>query len=85
MHGTTHEQVLKRWEEDRAHLQPINGRLAYPYRDDEQRKVARDAYVSWQGSRYSVLLPGHAWNAPVNSWQHHDLPAGHEYIRGSRG
>jgi hypothetical protein len=22
--------------------------------DDEQRKVARDAYVSWQGSRYSV-------------------------------
>jgi hypothetical protein len=22
--------------------------------DDEQRKVARDAYVSWNGSRYSV-------------------------------
>ena len=22
--------------------------------DDEQRKVARDAYVSWYGSRYSV-------------------------------
>jgi len=36
------------------HLQPINGRPPYPYRDDEQRKVARDAYVSWQGSRYSV-------------------------------
>jgi len=35
VHGTTHEQVLKRWEEDRGHLQPINGRLAYPYRDDE--------------------------------------------------
>jgi len=54
VHGTTHEQVLARWGEERGNLQPVNGRLAYPYRDDEQRKVARDAYVSWQGSRYSV-------------------------------
>lgn len=54
VHGTTHEQVLERGEEDRTHLQPIHGRPPYPYRDDEQRKVARDAYVSWQGSRYSV-------------------------------
>ncbi len=54
VHGTTHEPVLIRWDEDRAHLQPVNGRPPYPYRDDEQRKVARDAYVSWQGSRYSV-------------------------------
>ena len=35
-------------------MQPIDGRPPYPYMDDEQRKVARDAYVSWQGSRYSV-------------------------------
>lgn len=54
VHGTTHEQVWIRWEEERAHLQPVNGRPAYPYRDHEQRKVARDAYVSWRGSRYSV-------------------------------
>jgi len=54
VHGTTHEQVLARWGEERGNLQPVNGRPAYPYRDDEQRKVARDAYVSWQGSRYSV-------------------------------
>jgi len=54
VHGTTHEPVLQRWEEDRVKLQPVNGRPAYPYRDDEQRKVARDAYVSWRGSRYSV-------------------------------
>ncbi len=54
VHGTTHEQVLMRWEEDRVKLQPVNGRPACPNRDDEQRKVARDAYVSWQGSRYSV-------------------------------
>jgi hypothetical protein len=35
-------------------LQPIKARPSYPYIDEELRKVARDAYVSWQGSRYSV-------------------------------
>jgi hypothetical protein len=54
VHGTTREQVLLRWDEDQFSMQPVNGRLPYPYADDEQRKVARDAYVSWQGSRYSV-------------------------------
>lgn len=54
VHGTTHEQVLIRWDEDQFAMQPVNGRPPYPYMDDEQRKVARDAYVSWQGSRYSV-------------------------------
>jgi len=32
----------------------VNGRRPYLYSDDELRKVARDAYVSWQASRYSV-------------------------------
>jgi transposase len=54
VHGTTHEQVLLRFDEDLFGMQPIDGRPSYPYMDDEQRKVARDAYVSWQGSRYSV-------------------------------
>jgi len=54
VHGTTHEQVLLRFDEDLFSMQPVNGRPPYPYMDDEQRKVARDAYVSWQGSRYSV-------------------------------
>jgi hypothetical protein len=54
VHGTTHEQVLLRWQQDRENLQPINGRQPYPHCDDEQRRVARDAYVSWRGSRYSV-------------------------------
>lgn len=54
VHGTTHEQVLVRWQQDRESLHPINGRQSYPFCDDEQRRVARDAYVSWQGSRYSV-------------------------------
>lgn len=54
VHGTTHEQVLVRWDEDQFAMQPVNGRPPYPYIDEELRKVARDAYVSWMGSRYSV-------------------------------
>lgn len=54
VHGTTREQVLLRWDGDQFSMQPVNGRLPYPYADDELRKVARDAYVAWQGSRYSV-------------------------------
>jgi hypothetical protein len=54
VHGTTHEQVALRWKVDAFHLQPFDGRPPYPYLDDELRKVARDAYVCWQGSRYSV-------------------------------
>jgi len=54
VHGTTGDRVSERWERERISLQPLNGRLAYPYAEDELRKVARDAYVEWQGSRYSV-------------------------------
>lgn len=54
VHGTTHEVVMARWDGDQFALQPLNGRLPYPYADDELRKVARDAFVHWQGSRYSV-------------------------------
>jgi len=41
------------WETERRRLQPLGNRPPYPYAD-EPRRVARDAYVSWQGSRYSV-------------------------------
>ena len=54
VHGTTHEQVLLRWDGDQFHMQSCVGRPPYPYSGDEPHKVARDAYVSWQGSRYSV-------------------------------
>ena len=54
VHGTTHERVDRRWDEEKLKLQSIHGRLAYPYVDEELRKVARDAYVSWQSNRYSV-------------------------------
>jgi len=29
-------------------------RPPYPFVENEPRRVARDAYVAWQGSRYSV-------------------------------
>jgi transposase len=54
VHGTTHERVDQRWESEKLHLQPVAGRLPYPYVDEELRKVARDAYVSWESNRYSV-------------------------------
>jgi transposase len=54
IHGTTHEPVDQRWAEEKLRLQPTGGRLPYPYIDEELRKVARDAYVSWESNRYSV-------------------------------
>lgn len=54
VHGTTHERVNQRWDAEKLKLEPIGSRLPYPYVDEELRNVARDAYVSWQSSRYSV-------------------------------
>jgi transposase len=54
VHGTTRDEVAVRWDVEQFSLQSLNGRLSYPYVDGELRKVARDAYVDWQGSRYSV-------------------------------
>jgi transposase len=68
VHGTTHERVDQRWAEERLQLQPIGGRLPYPYVDEELRKVARDAYVSWESNRYSV--PWTYAGAPVWVRQH---------------
>jgi transposase len=54
VHGTTHQNVGLSWDLDQLHMQPVQGRTPFPYQDDELRMVARDAYVSWQASRYSV-------------------------------
>src|ERR1700689_955947 len=54
VHGTTHEQVAVRWDVEQFSLQSLAGKPPYPHVDGELRKVARDAYVDWQGSRYSV-------------------------------
>lgn len=54
VHGTTHCVVRERWEAEKPHLQPIAGRAPYPFVEEELRRISRDAYVSWQGNRYSV-------------------------------
>ena len=54
VHGTTHEQIMGAWQTERASLTQLDGRPPYPFVDEELRKVARDAFVSWEGSRYSV-------------------------------
>ena len=54
VHGTTHRVVREAWEEERPHLQPIDGRAPYPYVPEVTRRVARDAYISYGASRYSV-------------------------------
>jgi transposase len=54
VHGTTHEPVDERWKRERGDLAPMRTRPPYPYAGEHLRKVARDAMVSWEGSRYSV-------------------------------
>jgi Integrase core domain len=54
VHGTTHAQIAASWDAERASLTPLDGRPSYPFAGEELRKVARDAFVSWNGSRYSV-------------------------------
>jgi transposase len=54
VHGTTHRVVQEAWDEERPHLQPLGGRTPYPYVPEVTRRVARDAYISYATSRYSV-------------------------------
>lgn len=54
VHGTTHEQVMVRWDVEQFSFPPLAGQPPYPYVDGELWKVARDAYVDWPGSRYWV-------------------------------
>jgi hypothetical protein len=54
VHGTTHCVVKDRWEAEKLELQPLAGRAPYPFVEEELRRISRDAYVAWQGNRYSV-------------------------------
>lgn len=58
IHGTTHQKVSDAWEREKASLTRVGVRLPYPLLDADARevlrRVARDAYVSFEGSRYSV-------------------------------
>ena len=54
VHGTTHQVVLAAWEAEKPFLSLLSGRLPYPYTPKVTRRVARDAFVSLAGNRYSV-------------------------------
>ena len=54
IHGTTKQQILAAWQEEKRHLVPLLGRPSYPLASSETRKVSRDAYISFKGNRYSV-------------------------------
>jgi transposase len=56
IHGTTHQKVNDAWEREKSSLTPVGARPPYPLLDAREvlRRVARDAYVSFEGSRYSV-------------------------------
>jgi transposase len=54
VHGTTHRVVYEAWQEEKPYLTPVAGRCAYPYVEQEKRKVSRDAYVAYRTNRYPV-------------------------------
>jgi len=54
VHGTTHQVGWDAWQAEVPQLQPLGGRPPYPYLPECTRRVARDAYVTYQTNRYSV-------------------------------
>ena len=54
IHGTTHRVPREMLSEERSHLGRLSGRGALAPYLREDRKVARDGFVSWEGSRYGV-------------------------------
>jgi hypothetical protein len=57
VHGTTHERPVDRWPAERAALRalPTADRLEVFLWDG--RRVARDGYVSWDGTSYGLPWP----------------------------
>ena len=89
VHGTTHQVVRKSWEAEKASLQPLGKRPAYPYADDELRRVSRDAFVAWRTNRYSVPWPhagSEVWvrefEGRLEVWRGGKRIAVHELARG---
>jgi len=54
LHGTTHERPVDRWELEKPQLQPLPGRERLVPFLREDRKVARDGFVSWNRAHYGV-------------------------------
>ena len=54
VHGTTYRIPWEMLDEERPHLGKLQGRVTLAPYLREDRKVARDGFVSWEGSRYGV-------------------------------
>ena len=54
MHGTTHRVPWEMLAEERARLGKLPRRATLAPYLREDRKVARDGFISWEGSRYGV-------------------------------
>ena len=54
VHGTTHRVPWEMLEEERPHLGKLPDRATLAPYLREDRKVSRDCFVSWEGSRYGV-------------------------------
>ena len=58
VHGTTHRVVYDAWHRvvraTVTGVQPLAGRLPFPYAPAVVRRVSRDAYVAYGANRYSV-------------------------------
>ena len=54
IHGTTHRVPGEMLDEERAHLGKLPDRATLAPYLREDRKVARDCFISWEGSRYGV-------------------------------
>ena len=54
VHGTTHRVPWEMLAEERPYLGKLPGRTALSPYLREDRKLARDGFVSWEGSRYGV-------------------------------
>ena len=54
LHGTTHRLPAEMLAEEQPHLGKLPERNALAPYLREDRKVARDGFVSWEGSRYGV-------------------------------
>ena len=54
VHGTTHRVPWEMLEEERPHLGKLPDRATLAPCLREDRKVSRDGFVSWEGSRYGV-------------------------------
>ena len=54
VHGTTYRIPWEMLDEERAHFGKLPDRVALAPYLREDRKVARDGFVNWEGSRYGV-------------------------------